>query len=104
LSDILSGILGDIDIGSKNIKKLNRNVYQLKGSTPVEEINSRLEMDLPEKKDYTTISGLFIFHYGKMPQENARVKIKQTLLVAKKMGKRKIEEILLIGHEEHSTQ
>ncbi len=104
LSDILSGILGDIDIGSKNIKKLDRNVFQLKGSTPVAEINSRLEMELPEKKDYTTISGLFIFHYGKMPHENARVKIKQTLLVAKKMGKRKIEEILLIEHEEHRTQ
>jgi putative hemolysin len=104
LSDILSGILGDIDIGSKNIKKLTRNVYQFKGSTPVAEINSRLEMELPEKKEYTTISGLFIYHYGKMPQENARVKIKQTLLVAKKMGKRKIEEILLIGHEDHSAQ
>jgi CBS domain containing-hemolysin-like protein len=104
LSDILSGILGDIDIGSKNIRKLNRNVYQIKGSTPVAEINSRLEMDLPEKKDYTTVSGLFIFHFGKMPQENARVKIRQTLLVAKKMGKRKIEEILLIGHEDHSAQ
>jgi putative hemolysin len=104
LSDILSGILGDIDIGSKNIKKLNRNVYQFKGSTPVAEINARLEIDLPEKKDYTTISGLFIYHYGKMPQENARVKIKQNLLVAKKMGKRKIEEILLIIHEDHSSQ
>jgi len=104
LSDILSGILGDIDIGSKNIKKLNRNVYQLKGSTPVAEINAQLEMDLPEKKDYTTISGLFIFHYGKMPQENVRVKIKQNLLVAKKMGKRKIEEILLIGHEERRAK
>ena len=104
LSDILSGILGDIDIGSKNIKKLNRNVFQFKGSTPVAEINSRLEMELPEKKDYTTISGLFIYHYGKMPQENARVKIKQNLLIAKKMGKRKIEEILLISHENHSTK
>jgi len=104
LSDILSGILGDIELGSKNIKKLNRNVYQFKGSAPVAEINARLEIDLPEKKDYTTISGLFIYHYGKMPQENARVKIKQNLLVAKKMGKRKIEEILLIGHEDHNPQ
>jgi putative hemolysin len=104
LSDILSGILGDIAIGSKNIKKLDRHVYQFKGSTPIAEINSRLGIELPEKKDYTTISGLFIYYYGKMPQENARVKIKQNLLVAKKMGKRKIEEILLIGHEDLSAQ
>jgi putative hemolysin len=104
LSDILSGILGDIDIGGKNIKKLNRNVYQLKGSTPVAEVNAQLEMGLPEKKDYTTVSGMFIFHYGRMPQENARVMIQQNLLVAKKMGKRKIEEILLIGHEERRPE
>jgi len=104
LSDILSGILGDIALGSRNITKLNRNVFQCKGSTPVAEINSRLGIDLPEKKDYTTISGLFIYYFGKMPQENARVKIKQNLLIAKKMGKRKIEDILLIRHEDPSAQ
>ncbi|TFG75645.1 MAG: HlyC/CorC family transporter [Chrysiogenales bacterium] len=104
LSDILRGILGDLDIGSKNIRKLNNHVFQIKGSTPVEEINSRLELELPEKKDYTTISGLFIYQYGKMPQENARIKVKKHLLVAKKMGKRKIEEIILIGNEDHSPE
>ena len=104
LSDILRGILGDLDIGGKNIHKLNDHVFQVKGSTPVEEINSQLELELPEKKDYTTISGLFIYQYGKMPQENARVKVKNHLLVAKKMGKRKIEEIILIGHEDHSPE
>lgn len=104
LSDILRGILGDLDIGGKNIHKLNDHVFQIKGSTPVEEINSRLELELPEKKDYTTISGLFIYLYGKMPQENARVKLKNHLLVAKKMGKRKIEEIILISHEDHSSE
>jgi len=104
LSDILSGILGDIALGSRNITKLNRNVFQFKGSTPVAEINSRLGIDLPEKKDYTTISGLFIYYFGKMPQENARVKIKLNLLIAKKMGKRKIEDILLIHHEDPSAK
>jgi putative hemolysin len=104
LGDILRGILGDIEIGSKNIKKLGHNAFQLKGSTPVEEINSRLELDLPERKDYTTVSGLFIYEFGRMPQENARVQVKNHLLVAKKMGKRKIEEIVLIGHEDHRSE
>ena len=104
LSDILRGILGDIEIGSRNIRKLGHSTFQLKGSTPVEEINSRLELDLPERKDYTTVSGLFIYEYGRMPQENARVQVKNHLLVAKKMGKRKIEEILLIGHEDHRAE
>ncbi len=104
LSDILRGILGDFEIGSKNIKKLGNNIFQLKGSTPVEEINSQLELNLPERKDYTTVSGLFIYEYGKLPQENARVQVKNCLLLAKKMGKRKIEEIVLIGHEDNRTE
>jgi CBS domain containing-hemolysin-like protein len=104
LSDILRGILGDFDISGTGIKKLGHNVFQLKGSTPVEEINSQLELDLPERKDYTTISGLFIYEFGKMPQENARVQVKNYLLVAKKMGRRKIEEIVLIGHEDHRPE
>ncbi len=104
LSDILRGILGDFDIGGTGIKKLGHNVFQLKGSTPVDEVNSQLELDLPEKKDYTTVSGLFIYEFGKLPQENARVQVKNYLLVAKKMGKRKIEEIVLIGHEDHRPE
>jgi putative hemolysin len=100
LSDILRGILGDIEIGGKNIKQLGKHIFWLKGSTPVTEINSRLDLDLPEKKDYTTVSGLFIYEYGKLPQENARVKVNDYLMLAKKMGKRKIEEIILIEHED----
>ena len=104
LSDILRGILGDFEIGGKGIKRLGNNVFQVKGSTPVEEVNAELELDLPEKKDYTTVSGLFIYEYGKLPQENARVQVKNYLLVAKKMGRRKIEEIVLIGHEDHRPE
>jgi putative hemolysin len=104
LSDILRGILGDFEIAGKSIKKLGNNVFQLRGSTPVAEVNAQLELDLPEKKDYTTISGLFIYEYGRMPQENARVQVKNCLLVAKKMGRRKIEEVVLIGHEDHRPE
>ncbi|MCU0276329.1 MAG: hemolysin family protein [Acidobacteria bacterium] len=104
LSDILRGILGDFEVRGRGIKKLGHNVYQAKGSTPVEEINSELELELPERKDYTTLSGLFIYEYGRLPQENARIQVKNCLLVAKKMGKRKIEEVVLIGHEDHRPE
>lgn len=102
LSDILRETLGDIEIGeAKNIKRLKKNVFVLLGSTPIEEVNSQLEWDLPEKKDYTTISGMFIYHYGKFPAENARIHISPYLLIVRKMGKRKIEEITAIYDESH---
>ncbi len=104
LSDILRGILGDLEVRGRGIRKLSNSVYLVKGSMPVEEINDELDLDLPEKKDYTTLSGLFIYEYGRLPLENARVQVKNCLLVAKKMGRRKIEEIVIIGHEAHRPE
>jgi len=101
LSDILREMLGDIGSSGRSIKKVKNNVSLIKGSTPVEEINSQLELELPEKKDYSTLSGLFIFHYGKFPGEGTRLHIGPVLLIVKKMGKRKIDELLLVTHEDH---
>jgi CBS domain containing-hemolysin-like protein len=42
------------------------------------------------------MSGLFIFHFGKFPKEESKIKIDDHVLVVKRMGKRKIEEIRLI--------
>jgi CBS domain containing-hemolysin-like protein len=104
LSDILRGILGDFEVRSLGIKKLSGSAFLVKGSMPVEEINDELDLDLPERKDYTTLSGLFIYEYGRLPLENARVQVKNILLVAKKMGRRKIEEVVIIGHEAHRPE
>lgn len=101
LSDILREILGEVDIGGRAIRKLEGNAWQLPGSMPVEEVNERLEIELPERRDYTTISGLFVYHYGRLPAERARVRVGKCLLVVKKMGKRKIDELVLVRHENH---
>jgi len=100
LSDILRGILGDLEVSARGIRRLGGSVFLVKGGMPVEEGNAELELELPERKDYTTLSGLFMYEYGRLPQENARVQVKNTLLVAKKMGRRKIEEVVVIVHED----
>lgn len=104
LSDILRGILGDLEMGVRGIKRLGGRVFLIKGGIPVEEVNAELELELPERKDYTTLSGLFIYEYGRLPQENARVQVKNALLVAKKMGRRKIEEVVVIVHEDRRPE
>lgn len=96
LNDIFSEILGEIKIGRTPIEKTAKNTFIIKGSIPVEEVNEQLQIELPVKVDYTTMSGLFVYHFGKFPAENNRVGIKDYHLTAKRMGKRKIEEILLI--------
>ena len=100
LYDIFREILGEIDMGKgRLVKKLRQNVFQVKGSIPVEEVNAELELGLPEKKDYATLSGLFVFYYGKFPGQNAMLKFDDVQLVVKKMGQRKIEEIIVVKED-----
>ncbi len=99
LYDIFREILGELEVGKGQMKKLKHNVFQVKGSIPVEEVNAELELGLPEKKDYATLSGLFVFYYGKFPGQNATLKFDDVHLVVKKMGPRKIEEIIVVKED-----
>jgi putative hemolysin len=99
LSDIFREILGEIEIGRHPVRQIGKYKFLVNAGMAVEEVNAKLNIQLPEKKDYTTLSGMFIFHYGKLPRENANIKINDTVLVVKRMGKRKIDEILVVHHK-----
>jgi putative hemolysin len=99
INDVFREIFGDIKIGQSLIKKLGRNSFIINGNISVEEVNEQLHLELPEKIEYTTMSGLFIYLFGKYPKEHNKIKVKNTRLIVKRMGKRKIEEIHLIRGE-----
>jgi putative hemolysin len=96
LNDIFREIMGEIERGRMAITKTGTQSYIVKGDTPVDEVNEKLHLDLPEKNDYTTMSGLFVYHFGKMPGENNMITINDVRLIVKQMGRRKIEEIRMI--------
>ncbi len=96
LNDIFKEILGELTIQPPSIRKTGKNTYLINGNTSINEVNEQLHLHLPDKPDYTTMSGLFIYHFGKFPKEENKIKIEDTLLVVKRMGKRKIEEIRLV--------
>ena len=102
LNDIFKEILGELTIQQPSIRKTGKNIYLINGNTSVNEVNEHLHLHLPLKPDYTTISGFFIYHFGKFPKEENKIKIEDTLWVVKRMGQRKIEEIRLVC-EDKST-
>jgi putative hemolysin len=95
LNDIFREIFEEIEIKKSPIKKVTDNIFLINGNLSVEELNSQLNISLPEKKDYTTLSGLFIYHFGKFPRLNNKISVENHILAVKRMGKRKIEEIEL---------
>ena len=96
INDIFSEIFEELELRRPPVKQLGRNRFLIEGQISVEEVNARLDTDLPERKDYATLSGLFIYHFGKFPESGASITIDRNRLQVKRMGERKIEEILLI--------
>lgn len=99
LSDILKEVLGGIEIGIEPVKRVDKNTFLIKGDTTVDDINNQFGLALPEKKDYTTMSGMFIFFYGRMPKVNSKIKLENNVLKVENMAEKKIEEIRLLVNE-----
>ncbi|MBC7362319.1 MAG: HlyC/CorC family transporter [Candidatus Aminicenantes bacterium] len=98
LEDILEEIVGDIrdeyDRKAEDwYQKISDNEFIIKGSSSIKEINEILNLGIPEKKDYTTLAGLFLYHYGHLPTERASVKIKNMQFTVEKMNKRHLSLI-----------
>jgi CBS domain containing-hemolysin-like protein len=96
LNDIFREILGGIRVDDIPIRRIDKKNYVIKGSSSVEEVNTQLNINLPERKEFTTMSGMFIYHFGKMPWTKSKIKIDKHQLIVERMGRRKIEEIRLI--------
>ncbi len=75
LEDILEEIVGEIrdesdDLSEEEwLEKKEEEAYLLRGRAPIKEIKERLGIDLPENKEYTTLAGFLLFHFGRLPQE-----------------------------------
>jgi CBS domain containing-hemolysin-like protein len=99
LNDILKEVLGEVEISRKPIKEVNKNTFLIKGDIAVDEVNDQFGLALPERKDYTTMSGMFVFFYGRLPKINSKIKIENNILMVENMAERRIEEIRLIINE-----
>jgi putative hemolysin len=99
LNNILKEVLGEVEISRKPIKEVNKNTFLIKGDIAVDEVNDQFGLALPERKDYTTMSGMFVFFYGRLPKINSKIKIENNILMVENMAERRIEEIRLIINE-----
>jgi len=95
LEDILEEIVGDIrDEHDKDIEawqtKVADNTFILKGQASIKDINDRLNLGLPEKKDYTTLAGFILSRLGRIPQEKDVLSFGGHSFTIEKMNKRHI--------------
>ncbi len=105
LEDIMEEVIGEItdefdDHDDTSYKKLGPTHYIFEGKTQLTDI-ARI-MDLPSdvfddiKGESDTIAGLFLEESGEMPKLNEQIETSSFVLKARKVGKRRIQEIELV--------
>ena len=80
MEDILEEIVGNIfdehDKVEVNITKLGDNVYQVRGLTPLEEIEEEIGITY-EDDDFETLNGYLISRIARIPEHDAGTEIKE---------------------------
>jgi len=105
VEDILEEIVGDIldehDKEEPEIQKLAEGVFIVDAQMWVEEINERMEIDLPMSESYETVGGLIIDRLGHLPQhpgEKADIEPAHVTLVVMQMHGRRIIKVKIVIH------
>jgi putative hemolysin len=105
LEDILEEIVGDIrdehdGLTEDWLTQAGKNEYVINGSASIKEINQRLALRLPEKHDYTTLAGFFLYEAGSIPQEKESLGFGGHRFTVEKMNKRHISLVRVeVGSE-----
>jgi putative hemolysin len=100
LEDIIEEIVGEIqdeyDPREEWFSQIEENVYVVKGRASIKDVNQRLLFELPEKREYATLAGFFLYEFGKIPQEGEVLSYEGYRFVVEKMSKRHINLLRII--------
>jgi putative hemolysin len=98
LEDIIEEIVGEIqdehdDKAGSWYTALDSGGYLVAGPAPVKEVNTLIDLGIPERKDYTTLAGFFLYAFGRLPREKDSLVFGRFRLTVEKMSKRRIAQI-----------
>ncbi len=96
LEQLLEVIVGNVDEDGQIIKKvyteLDENMYRVNGRAGILEINSELNLELPEGK-YRTVAGFMLERLGRVPEEGDSLELGDLTLTVKSMDGVRIGEV-----------
>ena len=72
---------------------LDDRTFLVDAGTRLDEINQRLDIDLPENADYETIAGLIMFALGRIPKVGEQYFHESIVLTVTQMSRVKIEKV-----------
>ncbi len=99
LEDILEEIVGEIqdeyDEDEFSYKQLDNNVFLIKGSMNIDDVNEILNIDLPAK-DYDTIGGFIYDLLGSIPKSKQKIVYENIIFIIEELKGQRINLVKVI--------
>ena len=100
IEDLLEEIVGEIrdefDQEEENIQQIREKIFDIRGDTPIEEINNKLEIEIPVSEEYDTISGYIQDKLGKVAEVFDQVKENNFILKVTDVDNKRVERVRAI--------
>lgn len=99
LEDILEELVGEIqdedDDEKLIVEKKDDNTYTVQAIQSLIDINEFLPHPLQISKDYTTLSGLLLYHFSRIPKLNEKIIVENYEITIAKIQHRTIQSVIL---------
>jgi CBS domain containing-hemolysin-like protein len=105
LEDILEELVGEIqdeeDDEEKLVDKVGENIFWVKATQPLDQINESLPRKLPlsEESEYNTLAGFILHELEDIPEENQEFDLENYHFKILKMNNKSVEMVELIYNE-----
>ncbi len=97
LEDLIEELVGDIvdeyDTEEPLVNDLGSGAYSVAGTIPVDEVNQKLGLNVPEDDDWDTLGGYLFHRLGHVPDIGEHVESDGHLFTVEKMGANRIDRI-----------
>jgi CBS domain containing-hemolysin-like protein len=97
LEDLLEELVGEItdeyDVEAPTVGWGSDGCAVVSGGTPVDEVNDRLHLELPEDDEYDSIGGFVLHELGRVPEDGESVEADGARLIVEKMAGNRIEKV-----------
>jgi CBS domain containing-hemolysin-like protein len=99
LEDILEELVGEIqdedDEDRIIVEKKENNTYLVQATQPLIDINDFLPHPLTMNDNYTTLSGLLLYHFNRIPKVGEKIDIENYEITITRIQRRSIQSALL---------
>jgi len=109
MEDLLEEIVGEIQDEYdteqlEDFRQIDDNSFEIDAGLPVDDINDKLGIHLPEEEDFDTLGGYIMFKLGHLPSEGETLEEKEFDISILKVIERRVERVRLTRHIESTEQ